>query len=254
MREKSEGEVKKRSELLERRERASQERIEDKIKRFGHEEKAEKWRRYFKTGKGDYAENDKFIGLEMPEIQSYVRKYKEIDHRQLSELLRSKYHECRTIALSIMNKRFEEGDEEKRREIFEFYLNNTVHVNNWDLVDISASTIVGSYLIDKEIRILERLAHSENMWERRISIIATQAFINKGSCKETFEISEILLSDKEDLVQKAVGWMLRGVGKKCGTEKEEEFLKKHFSVMPRMMLRYAIEKFPPEKREYYMGK
>ncbi|MDD3803736.1 MAG: DNA alkylation repair protein [bacterium] len=254
MREKFDSAVKKRDELSERRENAIKEKLEDEIKRFGHEDKAEKWRKYFKTGKGQYAENDKFIGLEMPEIVSYVNKYMEIDDRQLLELLKSRYHECRSIALSIMVKRFERADEEEKKKIFEFYLNNTKCVNNWDLVDISAPVIVGGYLFGKEGRILERLARSDNLWERRIAIISTQTFINKGICKESLEIAEILLNDSEDLIHKAVGWTLREVGKKCGIEKEEEFLQKHFRIMPRTMLRYAIEKFPPEKRDYYMAK
>lgn len=254
MSERFESEAKRRSEIAERRDGALKERLEDEIKRFGHEEKAEKWRKYFKTGKGEYAENDRFIGLEMPEIAAYVKKYRDIDERQLGELLRSRYHECRSIALSILCKRFDSGDEEKRKQIFEYYLNNTAYVNNWDLVDISAPTIVGGYLFGKEVRIIERLARSDNMWERRIAVIATQAFINRGSCKEALAVAELLVNDDEDLIQKAVGWTLREVGKKCGMEAEEDFLQKHFKTMPRTMLRYAIEKFPPEKRDYYMGK
>ncbi len=209
--------------------------------------------RFFKTGKGEYAENDIFYGLSVPQSRVIAGKYKDLQLNDVLALLKSKIHEARLIALLILVHKFQKGDQEQRYKIYNCYLSNTKYINNWDLVDLSADKIVGAYLLDKDRDILEKLAMSTSIWERRISIIATFQFIKeKKEYKDTFKISKILLFDKHDLIQKAVGWMLREVGKRVSEAKEEEFLKPVYKKMPRTMLRYAIERFPEEKRLRYL--
>ncbi|MBI2641264.1 DNA alkylation repair protein, partial [Candidatus Roizmanbacteria bacterium] len=158
----------------------------------------------------------------------------------------SKIHEERLIGLLILVEQFKKGNEKEKKAIFDFYLRHTAHINNWDLVDLSAHQIVGAYLLDKEYSLLLRLARSKNIWERRIAIIATFFFIRSDLFEATFDIAQILLNDTNDLIHKAVGWMLREVGKR-NQEKEEVFLKKHYKKMPRTMLRYATERFDDKK-------
>jgi 3-methyladenine DNA glycosylase AlkD len=158
------------------------------------------------------------------------------------------------VALTILTKQFEKGDEKKRKEIYSLYLKNTKNINNWDLVDLSCYKIVGPYLADRDKSILSKLARSKSLWERRIAMISTFHYIRQKKSKEALEIAEILVNDKEDLIHKAVGWMLREVGKRCGQEIEEKFLKKYYKTMPRTMLRYSIERFSVEKRKFYMNK
>ena len=171
----------------------------------------------------------------------------------LEKLLNSKIHEYRMSALLILIKQYEKGNESEKNKIFNFYLRNTKNINNWDLVDISAPKIVGDYLLNKPRDVLYKLASSNNLWERRIAIISTFAFIRNNEFDDTLKIAEILLNDKHDLIHKAVGWMLREIGKR-DQKIEEEFLKKYYSKMPRVMLRYAIEKFEEKKRKFYLGK
>ena len=171
---------------------------------------------------------------------------------EIQKLLQNKIHECRLTALFILVGRYKTKKDEQQN-IVNFYFKNTKHINNWDLVDSSAPYIVGHFLLNSDKSILYKFAVSKNLWERRIAILSTAWFIKEGSFKDTFKISEILMSDKEDLIHKAVGWMLREVGKKSA-KKEMEFLDKFAHKMPRTMLRYAIEKFPPEKRQYYLSK
>ena len=213
-------------------------------------EKSKVMRGFFKTGKGEYGEGDIFLGLTVPQSRMLAKKYSLISFQDISELLKSKIHEERLIALLILVNNYTK-DKNKREEIVSFYLKNTDKINNWDLVDLSADKILGSYLLEKEKDILYKLAKSENIWERRISIIATFYFIKNKQFGETLKISEILLQDKHDLIQKAVGWMLREVGKREQSI-EEEFLKKRYKKMPRTSLRYAIERFPEDKRQAYL--
>jgi len=208
---------------------------------------------FFKTGKGEYGEGDKFLGIVVPKQRELVKKYwKDLNLTEITKLLKSPFHEERLIALLLLVKKFETGEEQEK--IFKLYLKNTKFINNWDLVDLTAPNIVGEYLKGKDRKVLYKLAKSKSLWEKRISILATFQFIKNKDPKDTLKISEILLKDEHDLIHKAVGWMLREVGKKCGEEIEEKFLQKYVKKMPRTMLRYAIERFPEEKRQRYLKK
>ncbi|MCW8887679.1 MAG: DNA alkylation repair protein [Gammaproteobacteria bacterium] len=213
---------------------------------------AEHSQRFFKTGKGEYGEGDIFLGVRVPMLRQLVRQHKEVSVEQAVGLLQSKFHEVRLLALFLLVKRFEKGSLEVQKEIYQIYLKQTEQINNWDLVDSSAHKIVGAYLLDKERKILYQLAQSKVLWERRIAIISTFAFIDCGDFDDTLKISNKLLHDSEDLIHKAVGWALREVGKK-DLQREEEFLKAHYQNMPRTMLRYAIEKFPEKLRKDYLN-
>ena len=207
--------------------------------------------RFFKTGKGEYGGGDVFYGIKVPVQRTIAMHFKELALDDLKVLLTSKVHEERLIAVFILIEHFKKADDKKRKIIFDFYLKNRKGINNWDLVDLSAPKIVGEYLIDNERELLYKFAHSKNLWDRRIAIISTQAFIKQHWFEDTLIISEILLHDKHDLIHKAVGWMLREIGNR-DIETEEEFLKQHYKTMPRTMLRYAIEKFPEIKRKAYL--
>ena len=213
--------------------------------------KASAW--FFKTGKGQYGEGDKFIGISVPKLRKVAKEFKHIGFSDLERLLRSKIHEHRFSALEILVMQYEDGDAIMQKKIVDFYIKNSKLINNWDLVDTSASYILGHYLLKKNKKILYKFARSSNIWERRIAIISTIYFISQESYLDTLKIAEILLKDKHDLIHKAVGWALREVGKKS-QETEIEFLEKHYKVMPRTMLRYAIEKFSDKKRIYYLTK
>jgi 3-methyladenine DNA glycosylase AlkD len=206
--------------------------------------------RFFKTGKGQYGEGDIFLGIKVPEQRRIAKKYN-LSLEEIQELLNSKIHEYRLVALFVLIDKYKKFKDKKI--IVDFYLKNTRNINNWDLVDLSASKILGEYLIDKNKEILYKLAKSNDLWEKRISIIATLAFIKTNKFEDTLKISKILLNDKHDLIHKAVGWMLREVGKK-DQKVEEEFLKKCYKKMPRTMLRYSIEKFDEIKRKDYLKK
>lgn len=207
---------------------------------------------FFKTGPGQYGEGDVFIGVTVPNQRKVAKRYAELSLEEVEKLLFSLVHEERLTGLLILVYKFNTSDEHGEGEIYDFYMAHTTCVNNWDLVDSSASNIVGAYLADKDRSVLYNLARSETLWERRIAIIATAHFISLGESEDTFAIAEILLGDTHDLIHKAVGWMLREVGKKCGQDVEEEFLKKHYGVMPRTMLRYAIERFEEPLRQQYL--
>lgn len=227
-------------------------KIKKELRKSGRKEKAEVLSRFFKTGKGQYGEGDKFLGVMVPETRRIAKKYLRVSFSDIKKLLVSEWHEERLVALLILVERFNLGNESDKKIIYNFYMNNAKKVNNWDLVDLSAHKIVGAYLFDKNKSILYKLAKSNNLWERRISIIATFYFLNNRRYSDTFKISEILLKDDHDLIHKAVGWMLREVGKRNQAE-EEKFLKKHYKNMPRTMLRYAIERFDDKKRKFYMN-
>jgi 3-methyladenine DNA glycosylase AlkD len=208
---------------------------------------------FFKTGKGQYGEGDVFLGIPVPEQRKVAKKYTDLSLGDLQELLDSKIHENRFTALLILISKYRKAEESCKKEIFDFYLKNTENVNNWDLVDLSAPRIVGDYLLSKERSVLYKLAKSKSLWERRISILSTFTFIGNNDFEDALNISELLLHDEHDLIHKAVGWALREIGKK-DQNVEERFLAKHYFYMPRIMLRYAIEKFDENKRKKYLNK
>jgi 3-methyladenine DNA glycosylase AlkD len=208
--------------------------------------------RYFKTGKGEYGEGDKFLGVRMPTIRATAKTGRGLAVADILRVLQSPFHEERLLALIMWVYRFEKSDDNAKREIYELYLRHTKYVNGWDLVDSSAHQIVGGYLLDKERGILMELASSESLWERRISIISTFHFIRRAQFTDTLEIAKHLLADSEDLIHKAVGWMLREVGNR-DREVEQAFLLAHYRSMPRTMLRYAIEKFDEDERKRYLN-
>jgi 3-methyladenine DNA glycosylase AlkD len=207
--------------------------------------------RFFKTGPGQYGEGDLFRGIRVPELRRLSKMHQEISLEQAERLLHSAYHEDRLLALLILVRKYARTDERGQATIYKLYMSNTRFINNWDLVDSSAEFIVGAYLSDKSQQPLYRLSRSRSIWERRIAILATFHFIRQGEFETTLRIAERLLTDKEDLIHKAVGWMLREVGKR-DLKKEEAFLRAHHRQMPRTMLRYAIEKFPEDKRQRYL--
>lgn len=217
-------------------------------------DKAAFLQRFFKTKKGEYGYGDIFYGLTVPQSRKIAMQFNSVSLSDVGKLLASKIHEERLIALLILTNKFTNATDFEKKEIYDFYLKNTKYINNWDLVDTSAYKIVGAYLVGKSDRsILEKLAISNDMWERRIAIISTFQFILKeNSYKDTFKIAEILISDKNDLIQKAVGWMLREVGNRSDEKAEYEFLDKHYKSMGRTALRYAIERFPEKSRLQYL--
>lgn len=207
--------------------------------------------RFFKTGPGEYGEGDKFLGITNPVLRTVAKRYRDLNLDDIETLLNNKIHEYRLIALFILVDQFRRAEHAQRQQIYKFYLKNAKQVNNWDLVDSSAHKIVGWYLEDKDRAILYKLAKSKNLWERRISIIATFWFTRLGQLDDAIKIAELLLTDDHDLIHKAVGWMLREVGKKdIGVLRN--FLDEHAAEMPRTMLRYAIEKLPEKERRAYL--
>jgi 3-methyladenine DNA glycosylase AlkD len=215
-------------------------------------ERAAVLQRFFKTGPGQYGEGDVFVGIVVPVSRKIAKKYASLPYDGVTMLLKSKIHEERLIALLILIAQFEKGYAREKEQIFNLYLNHTAFINNWDLVDLSAEKIVGAYLNEKPKTILYKLAHSRSLWERRISIVSTFHYIKQGEYEDTLAIAAILLEDKEDLIHKATGWMLREVGKRCSVEAEEIFLRKYHRKMPRTMLRYSLERFSQEKRLLYL--
>jgi 3-methyladenine DNA glycosylase AlkD len=237
-------------------------KITEDLKKLKNPDKAKNLQRFFKTGKGEYGEGDVFLGIVVPLQRKVAMEYKDLSLSDIKNLLASKFHEHRLTALFILDSQFKNAEMKTRKEIFEFYLENINHINNWDLVDLSAPNIVGEYLYQisvgeklcmQKIIVFEKLSTSENLWVRRISILATFSFIRHGDFEVPLSVFERLIQDKEDLIHKAVGWMLREIGKR-DLQIEIAFLDKHYKNMPRTMLRYAIEKFDEEKREKYLSK
>jgi 3-methyladenine DNA glycosylase AlkD len=206
---------------------------------------------YFKTGPGEYGAGDRFRGVRVPVLRRLSRKHAAISLPQTTRLLKSRFHEDRSLALMILTRQFERADAEGKATIYDLYLANTRHINNWDLVDCSAAKIVGAFLDEQSRAPIHQMAKSSSIWERRIAIMATGWFIRKGEFPDTLEIAKTLLGDREDLIHKAVGWMLREVGNRDRAT-EEKFLRANYRQMPRTMLRYAIEKFPEGKRQRYL--
>ncbi len=223
------------------------------LKRLSSRSKAKSSAWFFKTEPGQYGHGDIFLGVTVPEQRLVGKKYRDLPLGDVRKLLRSPYHEHRLTAVFILADQFRRGSPADQGQIVRAYLQSTQFVNNWDIVDSSAPHILGAYLLDHPRAVLYRLARSKHLWERRIAIIATQTFIRHGQYDDTLRIAKIVLRDNHDLVQKAMGWMLREVGDR-DRRREEHFLKVHASGMPRTMLRYAIEKFPPAKRRQYLSK
>ncbi len=247
--------------------------VEDLKKELGFYadfEKANLLQRFFKTGKGDYGEGDIFLGIIVPNTRKVAKKFADLPLSEIKKALYSKIHEERLCALLILVEKFAMANLNEQKKIFDFYIKNAKQANNWDLVDLSAPKIVGEYLLNKNKGILYKFAVSKNLWEKRISILSTFTFIKNRQYKDSLKIAEILMSDKHDLIHKAIGWMLREIGKRS-LKNEEVFLKKYLpqsnkknnltclrrragqaKKMPRTTLRYAIEKFPEEKRIKYL--
>lgn len=209
---------------------------------------------FFKTGKGEYGEGDKFVGIKVPVQRKIAKQFSKLNLEELQILLNSKIHEERLISLLILVGKYDKADEKEKENIYAFYKKNSRKINNWDLVDLSAPKIIGTHLLNRDKKILYKYAHSNNLWQKRISIISTYSFIKNHDFKTTLEIADVLLNDDHDLIHKAVGWMLREVGKQ-DINTLENFLKTRYNTMPRTMLRYSIEKFPEKMRKkYLMGK
>jgi 3-methyladenine DNA glycosylase AlkD len=229
----------------------SVEKIQNRLEKLADKGKAQVLQRFFKTGPGEYGEGDVFLGIKVPELRKLAKEYQGITLKESKQLLKSPIHEQRLLALLILTRSFSKGGEGRKKRIYDFYLKNTRYINNWDLVDISAEHIVGAYLMERSKKPLYGLAKSETMWERRISIMSTFHYIKCDQFYQTLKISKMLLSDEEGLIHKVVGWMLREVGKR-DLPIEEKFLKAHYKMMPRTMLRYAIERLPEAKRQWYL--
>jgi 3-methyladenine DNA glycosylase AlkD len=227
---------------------ASRKDLERELAEAGDPDRAKSLAWFFKTGKGQYGEGDRFLGLTMPTMRRIALQYQHLSLKDLGRLLASHWHECRLAALEILVAQFENAGEAQREQIVEFYLQQTARINNWDLVDASAPYILGEYLLTGGRDMLDRLSASGNLWERRIAIVSTFAFIKKGEVKDTFRIAERLLDDPHDLIRKANGWALREAGK-VDQPALLRFLQKHYACLPRTTLRYAIERFPPGRRE-----
>ncbi len=226
---------------------------------IGSKETAMISKRFFKTSTGEYGEGDRFLGIRLPAIRQIANAISKDADGAIVEialpLLRSTWHEARSLALVLLVRQFQKGDLATQEAIYRLYLQNTKFINNWDLVDMSAEQIVGGWLADKPVQrtsVLMTLAKSSSLWDRRIAILATFHAIKRGEYKETLRIAKLLMNDDEDLIHKAVGWMLREVGKRVGVAPQEAFLKRYYRQMPRTMLRYAIERLAEPKRKRYL--
>jgi 3-methyladenine DNA glycosylase AlkD len=222
------------------------------LKKLADPERAKILRGFFKTGPGEYGEGDRFIGIVVPVIRKLVKQYQDTPIGEVANLLRSPVHEARLLALLMLVRMYERSGDGLKKSIYDLYLESTEYINNWDLVDLSAEKIVGPYLRDRARRPLYRLAKSKSLWERRIAILSTFHYIKNHDFMDTLAVAGLLLDDAEDLIHKAVGWMLREVGKR-DMGAEERFLRAHYRSMPRTMLRYAIERFPESKRKKYLN-
>ncbi len=225
--------------------------IQRKLRNLADKEKARLLQGFFKTGPGQYGEGDVFLGITVPKLRKLARECRGTTVADAITLLRSELHEQRLLALFLLIQAYAEGDGSVKKKIYRLYLKNTCFINNWDLVDLSAPRIVGGHLADKSRKPLYALAKSRGLWKKRIAVLATLKFIKQDDFADTLAIAGMLVKDEHDLIHKAVGWMLREVGKR-DLRTEEEFLKKHYHAMPRTMLRYAIERFPEKKRQRYL--
>jgi len=228
-------------------------KLREMVRKHANTEKAKVLKRFFKTGPGEYAEGDIFLGIKVPVLRDLAKQYKDLKLTGTLTLLKSPIHEERLLALLILIHKYRAAEVSGKERIYKAYLRYRRFINNWDLVDVSAKHIVGDYLYNRNKKPLYRLARSRSLWERRIAIISTFNFIEKRQFDDTLKIAEMLLLDDHDLIHKAVGWMLREVGKRDRAA-EERFLEENYTIMPRTMLRYAIEKFQTVKRRAYLNK
>ncbi len=231
------------------------EKIRKELRKEADPSKTKILSNFFKTGKGEYGEGDKFLGVSVPNTRKIAKRYEDISFERVKSLLDSKFHEERLLACLILVEKYKKGNIKEKEEIYKFYLKNSKKINNWDLVDLTADKILGNHIynINNNTRILNTLATSDNLWRRRVSIVSTYYFIKNNNFEKTIEISNILMNDKHDLIHKATGWMLREMGKR---DKKQliEFLDKNHKIMPRTMLRYSIEKLSQKEKDYYMEK
>ncbi len=227
-------------------------KLKQEIRKHADPVQAKNLMRFFKTGPGEYGEGDRFLGLTVPVQRGIARRHRDLSADDAAKLMVSKIHEERLIALMLLLERYRRGDDAEREKVIRIYLANTAHVNNWDLVDLSAPGLLGAHLAERDRAPLYRLARSGSLWERRIAIISTLTFIRNGDLATTFDIAGMLLADSHDLIHKAAGWMLREAGKRDRSA-EIRFLDLHAAAMPRTMLRYAIEKFPEKLRRAYLA-
>ena len=225
--------------------------ITDELQAFSTEEKREVLPRFFKTGKGEYGEGDHFLGVAVPDTRTVAKQHKDISLNEIRNLMQSEWHEVRLCALLIMVEKSKKKDETLRKQLFDLYLSQTSRINNWDLVDLSCRFIVGEFLLDKSRDILYQLAQSPLLWDNRIAIVSTYAFIRKGQLDDTYVLSDLMMKHPHDLMHKAIGWMLREAGKR-NPERLYDYVMNHRAEMPRTMLRYAIEKFGPKERSVLM--
>jgi 3-methyladenine DNA glycosylase AlkD len=233
--------------------------LKKELRTLGNAQKAADSMRFFKTQKGQYGAGDVFLGISVPNQRKIAQKYQNLPQADLRELLYTKEHEFRLTSLHILVLQYQKGDAKLQKQIADLYLTHARRINNWDLVDASAHYILGHYLLTyrtekQTLTLLTKLAESENLWERRIAMVSTWAFIRNKNEAPTFHLAKILINDKEDLMHKAVGWMLREVGKHCGQQTLSEFLDEYAHKLPRTALRYSLEHYPEAKRKVYMKK
>lgn len=226
--------------------------IRKQLRALASPETATILQRFFKTGPGEYGEGDIFLGIKVPLLRALAKQHRDADLKTIGTLLDSRYHEERFFGLLLLMQLFQHGSPAEQAAAYKLYMDSTHRINNWDLVDVSAPHIVGRHLQERPRKILHKLAHSDSLWEKRIAILSTLHFIRLNDFDDTLRIAETLLHDEHDLMHKAVGWMLREVGKR-DLAAEEGFLQQHYRDMPRTMLRYAIERFPETKRKAYLN-
>ena len=225
--------------------------ITSELQALSNAEKREIFPKFFKAGKGEYGEGDRFLGVTVPNIRAIAKLHKDISLDEIRDLMLSEWHEVRLCALLIMVEKSKKKDEALRQQLFDLYLSQTDRINNWDLVDLSCRFIVGEYLLDKSRDILYQLAQSPLLWDNRIAIVSTYAFIRKGQLEDTYALSDLMMHHPHDLMHKAIGWMLREAGKR-DANRLYNYVMSHRADMPRTMLRYAIEKFSPAERSILM--
>ena len=225
--------------------------ITNRLQALSDAEKREIFPKFFKAGKGEYGEGDRFLGVTVPNIRAIAKLHKDVSIEEIRKLIQSEWHEVRLCALIIMVEKSKKKDEALRKELFNLYLSQTKRINNWDLVDLSCRFIIGEYLLDKSRDILYQLAQSPLLWDNRIAIVSTYAFIRKGQLEDTYVLSDIMMHHPHDLMHKAIGWMLREAGKR-DANRLYNYVMSHRADMPRTMLRYAIEKFSPAERSILM--
>ena len=226
-------------------------KLKKMLREASDKDQADILKRFFKTGKDEYGEGDLFLGIKVPVIRKIIKENSDLTRNEIGTLIKSEFHEERLAALLLSVNNFLKAGPKEKKEIYQFYIKNRERINNWDLIDLSAPSIIGAYMFDKDKSVLFELAASESLWDKRIAVLSTFYFIKQKKYGTTLQLAEILLTDTADLIQKAVGWMLREIGKR-DLKTEERFLNKYYKRMPRTMLRYAIEKFPQEKRQDYL--